>query len=212
MIEVFLADDHAVVRDGLRSILESTGRVQIVGQASNGRSALDRIVDLKPTVAVVDIAMPELNGIEVVKRLNQTEQPVSTIILSMHATSEHIYRALEAGANGYLLKESAGEEVIDAVETVAGGERYLNQKITELLLENYVSQKGQLRSPLESLTDQEREVMQHVVEGKSSTQIGQLMELSPKTVETYRSRLMKKLSVGDLPELVRFAVENGLAK
>jgi DNA-binding NarL/FixJ family response regulator len=211
-IRVFLADDHAVVRDGLRFMLETQSDISVIGQAANGRQTVRQVQLLRPDVVVIDIAMPELNGIEATQQIREACPSTRVVILSMHATSEHIFRALRSGAQGYVLKESAGNEVIDAVRAVHAGRRYLSQRITETLIDDYISSRKALpdRSPLERLSPREREILQLVAEGKSSAQIAETIYLSPKTVETYRSRLMQKLGVSDLPSLVKFAILHGL--
>jgi len=170
------------------------------------------VQQLRPDVAVVDIAMPELNGIEATREIRQTCPTTQVVILSMHSTAEHIFRALEAGALGYLLKESAGMEVVDAVRAVHAGRRYLSQRIADTVVDDYLRQRqaAEAKSPLERLTPRERQVLQLVVEGKSSAEIGDILALSPKTIETYRSRIMQKLGLHDLPSLVKFAIQHGI--
>ena len=160
----------------------------------------------------MDIAMPELNGIEATRQISEACPAVKVIILSMHDSSEHIYQALKAGAKGYLLKESAGKEVVTAVRAVSSGRRYLSDRIEEMVIEDYVLQRDAApqKSPLDKLSDRERQILQLVVEGKSSTEISEILFLSPKTVDTYRSRLMQKLGIRDLPGLVKFAIQHGL--
>ena len=210
-IRVFLADDHAVVRDGLRFLLEAQPDIHVVGDAASGRDAVQQIPKLCPDVVVMDIAMPELNGIEATRRIAQSCPSVRIIILSMHSTSEHIYRALQAGAHGYLLKESAGLEVADAVRVVHVGHRYLSAAISDSLIDDYVRQRqADAKGPLSRLSPREWEVLQLVVEGESNAEIADALSLSPKTVETYRSRLMQKLDIGDLPSLVKFAIQHGV--
>ena len=200
-----------MVRDGLRLLLEAAGDIQVVGDAADGSEALRQMAQLRPDVAVLDIAMPGLNGIEVAQRMPERCPSTQVVILSVHATVEHIFRALQAGARGYLLKEAAGAEVVAAVRAVHAGRRYLSQKISDRLVDDYIGQRlAAARSPLESLSPREREVLQLVVEGRSSTEIAEILSLSPKTVETYRSRLMEKLGLSDLPALVRFAIQHGL--
>jgi DNA-binding NarL/FixJ family response regulator len=211
-ITVFLADDHAVVRDGLRALLEAQPDMRVIGDAANGRETVRRVARLCPDVVVLDIAMPELNGIEAAWEIREVCPATQVIILSMHSTTEHIFRALEAGVHGYLLKESAGIEVVDAVRAVHSGQRYLSQRISDRIIDDYVRQRqaGQAKSPLARLSPREREVLQLVAEGKSSAEIADILSLSLKTVETYRSRLMGKLGISDLPGLVRFAIQHGL--
>ncbi len=211
-IKVFLADDHAVVRDGLRLLLEAEEGISVVGDASDGRKAVREVERLRPDVAVMDIAMPELNGIEATRQIRESCPSTQVVILSMLDTKEHIFRALQYGARGYLLKESAGREVVKAVRTVHAGSRYLSQRIADTVIDDYIYQRQATpaKSPIERLSLREREILQLVVEGKSSARIAEILYLSPKTVETYRSRLMKKLGITDIPSLVKFAIQHGV--
>jgi DNA-binding NarL/FixJ family response regulator len=211
-ITVTLADDHAVVRDGLRFLLEAQPDIRVVSDAATGRDAVQQAVTLCPDVVVMDIAMPELNGIESTRRIVQNCRSTQVIILSMYSTSEHIFQALQAGARGYLLKESAGIEVADAVRVVHAGRRYLSSAISDRLIDDYVRQRqaAEAKGPLARLSPREWEILQLVVEGESNADIADTLCLSPKTVETYRSRLMHKLGIGDLPSLVKFAIQHGL--
>ena len=211
-ITVFLADDHAVVRDGLRFLLEAHQDIQVIGDAANGREAVRQVTELCPDVVVMDIAMPELNGIEAARQVHELCPSTQVVMLSMHSTAEYVFRALHAGARGYLLKESAGIELINAVRTVYGGHRYLSQKISDQMVDEHLRPRGAnaVASPLERLSPREREIMQLVVEGQSSAEIARRIFLSPKTVETHRSRLMVKLGVNGLPSLVKFAIQHGM--
>jgi DNA-binding NarL/FixJ family response regulator len=213
-INVVIADDHAIVRDGLKLLLESQPDIVVTGEARNGRDAVMNAKKLRPDIIIMDIAMPELNGIEAADRILQECPSVRVIILSMHSTTEHIYRSLKAGARGYLLKESAGAELVAAVRAVYNGTRYLSQKISDRVVEEYLN--GQVSrvpdNPVERLTPREREILQLVSEGKSSAEIAAAMFLSPKTIETYRSRLMQKLGVSDIPSLVKLAIRYGVTE
>jgi DNA-binding NarL/FixJ family response regulator len=211
VIRVLLADDHAVVRDGLRVLLEGASDIEVVGDAGNGRDAVRLAAKAHPDVVVMDIAMPEMNGIEATELLQDTTPATQVVILSMHSTAEHIYRALQAGARGYLLKDSAGSEVVEAVRTVNIGRRYLSQKIAAAVVDDYIAGRRQA-SPLDSLSRRERQILQLIVEGCSSADVAHKLFLSPKTVETYRSRMMHKLGVGDLPHLVKFALQHGVTQ
>jgi DNA-binding NarL/FixJ family response regulator len=211
-IRVFLADDHAVVREGLRMVLEGAGTITVVGDAGDGRQAVRSVLRLCPDVVIMDIAMPELNGIEATRQIHQSCPATRVIILSMHASPDYIFRALQAGAYGYLLKESAGKEVVEAVQSVQSGHRYMSRKIAETVMD-YYAQQGSVESGrdlLDRLSPREREILQLVVEGKSSSKIGEILCLSAKSVETYRSRLMQKLGIKDIPGLVKFAIQQGL--
>jgi DNA-binding NarL/FixJ family response regulator len=211
-ITVLLADDHAVVRDGLRMVLEAQSGLEVVGEAGNGRDAVREVARLQPDVVVMDIAMPELNGIEATRMISSTGPHSKVIILSMHSDAEYVFRALQAGANGYLVKESVGSEVVDAIRSVHRGHRYLSQSISETVLEDYVRRR---EAPAEEdlllkLSTREREVLQLIVEGRTTVEIAEIASLSPKTVGTYRSRLMRKLQITSVPELVKFAIKHGL--
>lgn len=212
LIKVFISDDHAIIRDGLRLLLESRLDIKVVGEAENGRETVINVQELCPDIVILDIAMPELNGIEATRLIKKRCSHTEVIILSMYASMEVIFQAFRAGALGYILKESVGAEVINAVYAVNRGVRYISKKIDEIMVENYVNKRLKLDkiSPFESLSHREREVLQLVVEGKSSIEIAKSLSLSPKTVETYRSRLMHKLGIKDLPSLVKFAVQHGL--
>jgi DNA-binding NarL/FixJ family response regulator len=204
-----LADDHAVVRDGLRALLEGGNDLQVVAVAGNGREAVAEALRLRPDIVIMDIAMPELDGVEATRRIVERCPETRVLILSMYLSAEHIYRALQAGAQGYVLKESAGEEVVDAIRALRAGKRYLSHRITETVIDDYL-REGTNVSPLDSLSLRERDVLQLVVEGRTNAAIAQALSLSPKTVETYRARIMKKLKVRDTVELVKFSMRHGL--
>jgi DNA-binding NarL/FixJ family response regulator len=208
-ISVFLVDDHRILREGLRMLLDAQEEINVVGEAENGRDAVGGIMAAGPDVVLMDITMPELNGIEATRQIQDELPGTKIVILSVHSDSEHVFRAFQAGAQGYLLKESAGAEVVEAVRTVHVGRRYLSQKLANTGLDDYVNQR-QLRSPLDQLSNREREVFQLTVEGNSSAGIADKLGLSPKTVETYRSRVMEKLGVDDITGLVRYAIKHGL--
>jgi DNA-binding NarL/FixJ family response regulator len=206
---VLLADDHAVVRDGLRALLKHSGDFEIVGVAGNGRDAVSEAQRLLPDVVVMDLAMPELDGVEATRRIVEKCPATRVLILSMYLTSEHVFRALNAGARGYVLKESAGDEVAEAIRAVHAGKRYLSHKISEAMIDDYLRESVHV-SPLDSLSLRERDVLQLVVEGQTNNAIAQKLSLSPKTVETYRTRIMRKLNVHDTVELVKFSMRHGL--
>lgn len=208
MIKVILADDHPVVRDGLRFLLDAQSDIKVVGTAVNGLEAVELATRLCPDVAVMDISMPLLNGIEATQQICSACPQTRVMMLSIHFTSVHIQRALQAGAMGYLLKESAGEEVVEAIRTVHAGKRYLSRKIAESVVEEYVRQSGD--DVLEGLSPRERQVLQLIAEGKTSSDAAKLLYLSVKTVETYRSRLMQKLGLKDMASLVKFAIQHGI--
>lgn len=209
-IRILIADDHAVIQDGLRMILEAKSDLSVVGTAANGRDAVAKAAELMPEVVLMDIAMPVLNGIEATRMISKASPSAKVIILSMYHTAEHLFRALQAGARGYLLKESAGAEVVKAVRAVMQGKSYFSRGV-EIPPERHSRGSSRVpKSPLDSLSVREREVLQLVVEGRTSVEIAEILALSPKSVETYRSRLMKKLGVRNVPALVLFAVQHGL--
>jgi DNA-binding NarL/FixJ family response regulator len=205
MITVYLVDDQRILRDGLRAILELHSDIRVVGESADGRAALEEIPSAKPDVVLMDVTMPDLNGIDATQILTRKAPHIKVIILSVHSDSEHVYRAFQAGASGYLLKESAGAEVLAAVRAAKENRRYVSPKIAEAL-----ALRRDPRSPFEALSAREREVLQLTVAGATSAAIAEKLNLSPKTVDTYRSRVMEKLGAQNLPELVRMAIKHGL--
>lgn len=213
MIRVLVVDDHPVLRDGLGSVLQRETGISVVGTAGSGSDAVALAVEHVPDVVVMDIAMPGLNGLDATARIRRELPGTQVVILSMHATSEHLHQALAAGAVGFVVKTSAGAEVVSAVRDAAVGKRYLSASLARTALDAGYAAGGQrpIRvGPLESLSPREREVMQLVVDGRSSREIAVLLGLRPGTVDTYRSRVMRKLGLDDVMALVRFAVEHGL--
>jgi len=208
-MRVLIADDHGIVRSGLRVLLEQQDDIEVVGSAANGREVVRQAKAAHPDVVVMDIAMPELNGIEATLQVHDACPATQVLILSMHSTTEHIFRALQAGARGYLLKDSAGTELVEAVRAVHSGARYMSQKIATAVVDDYIAERHRA-SPLEGLSPRERQILQLIAEGKSSAEVAGMLFLSRKTVETYRSRMMDKLGIGDLPNLVKFAIQHGL--
>jgi DNA-binding NarL/FixJ family response regulator len=208
-IRVLLADDHLILRDGLAALLEAQDGMTVVAHAQDGREAVRKATEFKPDVAIMDIVMPELDGIEATRLVRRSSPLTQVVILSMYSTTEHIFRALQAGAQGYLLKESAGSELVAAVRSVHAGRRYLSQKITETVVIEYM-REHQPVDPLSKLSNRERQILQLVAEGKSTVTIASTLFLSPKTVDTYRSRLMQKLEIDSMAGLVKFAIACGL--
>ena len=209
-ISVFLVDDHTIVRDGLRSLLEAHGDMKIVGEAANGRDAVKAVRKIQPDVVIMDILMADLNGIEATEQICRECPATRVLVLSMLSSSESILRALRAGARGYLFKESAGRELIQAIHAVHAGHRYLSAKVSDQVVGACLKQEEAFRDPLSVLSQREREVLQLVAEGKTSAEIADILFLSAKTIETYRSRLMQKLQIRDIPGLIKFAIQQGL--
>jgi len=211
-IKIIIADDHAVIRDGLRLLLRSQQDFAVVGDAVHGREAIVKSELLRPDLIIMDIAMPELNGIEATRQIKIDHPEIRVLILSMYSTAEHIYQAFEAGAQGYLLKETAGAEIITAIRAVYSGKKYLCKKIPAHVLAEYyrLRSTAEKSNPLDRLSTREREILQLVAEGKPSIEIAHLLSLSPKTVETYRSRIMEKLGLENLAGIIKFAIQHGL--
>lgn len=210
MIKVILADDHKLVRDGLQAILDREGDINVVGEAGDGRAVIRQCRRLKPDVILLDISMPGMSGIDAAREILDSFPGVEVVILSMHSTKEHIYQALKAGARGFLRKETAGVEVADAIRAVSRGERYLCKDVTERVVEDYIQKRegGKTQDPLQDLSPREREVMDLVVEGMTNQEIADTLHLAPSTISTYRSRLMKKLGVDNIPDLVKLALKH----
>jgi len=211
-ISVYLADDHVVVREGLRTYLNAEPDISVIGQASNGRDAIEEISILEPDVAVLDIGMPELNGIEATEQLKGRQLATCIIILSMHDDNEYVFRALQAGASAFLAKNSAAKELLNAVRAVHAGHRYLSQGISDQVIDDYVDRReaADAESPIGDLSEREQQILKQLVDGRTTSQISESLNLSTTTVNTYRSRLMKKLEIDDLPTLVKFAIRHGL--
>jgi DNA-binding NarL/FixJ family response regulator len=210
-IKVVLADDHTIVRDGLKALLEANPEITVVGDAADGNQVVRQVQELQPDIVVMDIMMPEINGIEATKRIMEFSPQVKVIILSMVGTADHVFRALRAGVKGFLLKESAGREVVEAVESVYAGEMYFSRPITSTMVNDYMQMREETEADtIEKLSLRENEILCLVVEGKTSAEIGRDLHLSPKTIESYRSRIMQKLGVSDLSELIKYAIKHGL--
>lgn len=208
-ISVILVDDHEVVRDGLRHLIESQPDLRFLGGFGDGGAAVRFAASAHPDVAIVDIAMPRMNGIEVTRQIHDACPGTEVLILSMHADPEFIYQAFRAGARGYIIKESAGAEVVNALRVLRGGQRYLSQKIDAAEIDRYLRERGE-DNPIERLSARERQVLQLIVEGRTSADVAERLSLSPKSVDTYRSRMMKKLEIEDLASLVKFAIRHGI--
>lgn len=210
-IHIMLADDHTLVRAGIRALLEKLPEVKVVGEASDGREVLNLVKTLRPDVVLMDIAMPGLNGLEAAERMARDFPEVRVIILSMHNNEEYVLRALKAGAAGYLLKKAAMAELKIAVNCVVHGEVYLSREISLQLHKKFpLHGISDRKSPLEQLTGRQREILQLIAEGQNTKQIGDILKVSPKTVEYHRMKLMTGLNLHDVPGLVRFALRVGL--
>lgn len=206
-IRILLADDHALVRQGFKMILDAQPDLEIVGEAGNGREAVELAARLRPEVVVMDVAMPELNGIEATRRIAEHAPHTRILALSMHKDSVYVRETLRAGARGYLLKDSAPGELIAAVRALAAGQGYLSPEVSNAVLDDY---RRHVSNPIDLLTSREREVLQMLAEGKTNKEIAGVLNLSVYTVDAHRGRIMEKLNLHSINELVRFAVRNGL--
>jgi DNA-binding NarL/FixJ family response regulator len=213
-MRILLADDHAIVRRGLRSLLESTPDLVVVAEAGDGKQALRLAEEHHPDLAVLDIAMPMMNGIDVAARLQTMERPPRIIVLSMHSDESYILRALAAGAQAYLLKEATDEDLIPAIRTVATGKPFFSAAVSAVLVEDYIRQlkaRG-VTDTFHLLTAREREILQLLAEGRSNKEVASLLDLALSTVETHRGNLMQKLSLHNTAEIVLYAVRKGMIR
>jgi len=211
-IRILLAEDHAVMRTGLRLVLERQADFQVIGEASDGREAVNLAQKERPDVAVMDIGMPNLNGIEATRQICLSLPDCAVVILSMHSDEGYVLRALKAGAKGYLLKESAETDLIAAVRAVQAGKAFFSPAVSRMLVEDYVRQlqDREIEDSYELLTTREREVLQLIAEGRSNKEIAQRLNLSLYTVESHRGNLMEKLNLHTVPELILYAVRKGV--
>jgi two-component system, NarL family, response regulator NreC len=211
-IRILLADDHAVVRDGVRALLEKQSDMAVVAEAADGREAAQMAEEHRPDVVVMDIGMPNLNGIDATRRILTAHPRVAVVILSMHQDESYVLRSLRAGAKGYLLKDSLRSDVLDAIRAVAQGRSYLTRKISRMMQEDYVREMEQrgLDDSYDLLTDREREVLQLAAEGKPNKEIAGALNISVTTVETHRTHILQKLGLHSVPELILYAVRKGI--
>ena len=211
-IRVLLADDHRMIRAGLRLVLEQQPDVAVVGEADDGRQAVSLAAELTPDVVVMDVGMPNLNGIEAAAQVKQARPETSVVMLSMHSDEGYILRALRAGATGYILKDSAEADLVSAVRAVSEGKSFFSPKVSRILLEDYMRKlrKTGAEDSYDLLSAREREILQLVAEGKSSKEIANLLNLSVYTVETHRGNMMQKLNLKGIPELILYAVRKGI--
>jgi DNA-binding NarL/FixJ family response regulator len=211
MIRVLLADDHSVVRDGLRRLVEGAGDMTVVAEASEGREAIQKAREVSPDVAVVDISMPGLDGLEVVRQVLSTNPNLPILILTMHEEEQYVVRAIGAGAKGYITKRSAAGQLLQAIRKVHAGGRYLSESASEALAAR-MAKGGETGSLLDLLSDREIQVLRALALGRSNREIAETYNLSIKTVDTYRSRLLKKLDLRNNAELTRFAIRSKIVE
>jgi DNA-binding NarL/FixJ family response regulator len=211
-LRILIGDDHTVLRHGLRKILEERRDWRVVAEAGNGRDAVREALALTPDVAILDVGMPLLNGIEATRQIAKRAPSVRVLILSMHSDQAYVTQAVQAGARGYLLKESAGAELIQAIKDVAAGKSFFSPAVAQVVFDDYVrglADKG-ITDRFDSLSEREREVLQLVAEGRSSKEIADVLSISPATVETHRTHLLQKLGLRNTAEVVRYATRRGI--
>ena len=209
MIRVLLADDHSIVRAGLRRLIEESGDIEVVAEAADGREAIAKIRQLKPDVAVIDLSMPEIDGLEVISRLHPEFPAMPIIVLTMHTENQYVVRAIEAGAKGYVTKKSAPEQLVQAIYKVHAGSLSLTEDAAESLALR-VARGNQTQSALDTLSTRELQVLRRLALGHTNREIASTYNISIKTVDTYRFRLLKKLNLRNNADLSRFAIQNGL--
>ena len=211
-IQVLLAEDHTIVRQGLRSILDGREGIQVVGEAKDGREAVEKAQQLQPDIVLMDLSMPLLSGLEATRQIKSQCPQIKVLVLTMHADEEYVFQILQAGASGYLLKQSAVGELVTAIQVVYEGDSYLSPAISRKVVGEYVRQareQGKV-DPYEQLTDREREVLHLIAEGRSTQEIADLLFISPKTVRGHRSSLTEKLGLHSNAELTRYAIRKGI--
>ncbi len=210
MISVLIADDHTILRQGLVSLLQQDSDIRVLAEAADGLSAVKKALALKPNVIVIDISMPELNGMEAVKRLNEQLPEAKILVLTMHEEQEYVVHMVRAGAAGYLLKDSASDELIDAVKALAAGKTYFSQYAASVLASMSMQPTKTWQDPYKNLTSREREVFHLIIEGKTTKDIARSLDISVKTAENHRGKVLDKLAVANAAELVRYAAKHHL--
>ena len=211
-LRVLLGDDHTLMRQGLRKILEERPEWEVVAEVGDGREAVKKCLALKPDVAVLDVAMPLLNGIDATQQITKKVPETKVLVLSMHSDEAYVTRALQAGATGYMLKDSAGKDLLKGIASVAAGQAYFSPAIARLMLDDYVRRVSgtDVVDRYETLSAREREIFQLIAEARTNKEVAELLEISPATVETHRARILQKLDIHNTAELVLYAVRRGV--
>ncbi|HID86344.1 MAG TPA: response regulator transcription factor [Anaerolineae bacterium] len=211
-IRVLLADDHTILREGIRALLAAQPDIEVVGEAANGREAVARARELQPDVVLMDIAMPLLNGLEATRRIKKEHPEIGVLVLTMHDSQEYVSQILRAGASGYVIKEAAAEDLVSAIRAVHGGGAFLHPSVARMLVDDYLRrvEAKEEGGGYEGLTDREREIFQLIAEGHTNREIADLLCLSVKTVQTHRAHIMEKLDLHDKGELIKYAIRQGI--
>jgi DNA-binding NarL/FixJ family response regulator len=211
-INVLIADDHRLFRDGLMKILETCNDIEVIGEASDGLEALKKTEQLQPHVILLDLSMPKLSGLEVARRLKKEYPSVKIVILTMHEEEEYTLKMIRTGVSGYMLKDSAARDVIDAIRNAFAGKAFFSPQVSKILAQSYRDVTASEDDPYDRLNDREREILQLILEGNTNKEIAGTLFISPKTVDNHRTNLMKKLNVHSVSELVRWAAKKGILK
>ncbi len=214
-IKIILVDDHYIVRNGIRALFDDVDEIEVIGEASNGVEAIAKVKELSPDIAILDISMPQMNGLDAADIINKQFPGTKTLIMSMHDNKEYILRSLEVGADGYLLKDSSKEEIIKAIKTVSEGEKYYSGSVSGILVSGYMNvvtnpSGTDFEKKKSSISKQEKSILAHLVQGRNSREIAEELTLSVRTVDNHRARMMKKLGVKNAVELVKMALEDKL--
>jgi DNA-binding NarL/FixJ family response regulator len=212
-IRILIADDHAIVRRGLRTLIESQEGWEVCAEAGNGRDAVERATDLKPDVAILDIGMPELNGLEAARHILKATPYTEVLILTMHQSEEVVAEVLKAGARSYVLKSDADEHLVAAIDTLLKHKPFLSSHATDIILSDYLNRHGEVASePRSRITPREREIIQLLAEGKSNKEVARVLDISTRTVETHRAHIMRKLNLASFGDLIRYAIRNRIVQ
>ncbi len=213
--KVLLVDDHTIVRQGIKALLDTQEGIEVVGEAEDGREAIEKVKQMAPNVIVIDITMPNLNGIEATRQIKKINPEIKVLVLTVHDNEEYIHRILQAGASGYLLKESAVSDLVSAINAVEKGDIFLSPSISKVVVKDYIrhvdTESGDFDS-LNVLTNREREVLQLIAEGHTNKDIARILKLSIKTIDVHRSHIMDKLNIRDITGLVKYSIRKGLIK
>ena len=212
-IRVLLADDHAILRTGLMHLLGEKDGIEVVGEAENGREAVQKAQELRPDIVLMDISMPVMNGMDATREIKKRNRDIKVLVLTVHDNEEYISQAFQAGAVGYVLKKAADSDLVNAIEVAAGGDYVLHPSVTRIMVENYIEKMGSAKEAAHShntLTDREREILKLVAEGFTNREIAQSLYISVKTVDTHKANIMEKLKMHKRNELVRYAIEKGI--